>query len=83
MITPEQCKAARALVMMSAAELARQAKVGIATIKRFESGQPVAWATLGAVYSALTAAGVTFISPGDVSLEGNEGVRLSPIPPEG
>lgn len=76
MITSDQCRAARILAGLSAVELASRAGVGIATIKRFESGQPVQPATIDAVTSALVAAGISFIAAGGRSLQGGEGVRL-------
>ena len=78
MITSDQCRAARILAGLSAAELAEQAGVGIATIKRFESGQPVQPATVEAIVAALTSAGIAFIAAGGRSLHGGEGVRLKP-----
>ena len=82
MITPDQCRAARALIRMSAADLAVRAEVSLVTVKRFESDQPVAYATLGAIRTALMNAGIAFIASGERSLEGDEGVRVVPIPPE-
>jgi transcriptional regulator with XRE-family HTH domain len=76
MITSDQCRAARILAGLSAAELAKHAGVGIATVKRFESGQPVQPATTEAIAMALTSAGITFIAAGGRSLNGGEGVRL-------
>lgn len=81
MITSDQCRAARILVGLSAVELASRAGVGIATIKRFESGQPVQPATIDAVTSALVAAGIIFMRPGEPSPDGGEGVRLAVTPP--
>jgi len=83
MISSEQCRAARILVGMSANDLAKRAEVGIATIKRFESGQTVNLVSQALIERALVAAGIAFIAPGDRSVEGGEGVRLAPIPPEG
>ena len=77
MITADQCRAARILADLSAADLASAAGVGIATSKRFESGQQVQAGTGSAVEAALAAAGITFIAPGEVSRGGGEGVRLS------
>lgn len=82
MITPDQCRAARILAGVSAAELAAQADVGIATIKRFESGQPVQAATIEAVVAAFTSLGIAFIAAGGRSVVGGEGVRLD-IKPRG
>jgi transcriptional regulator with XRE-family HTH domain len=38
-MTPEQCRAARAWLDMSQDELAKAAKVGLSTVKDFESGK--------------------------------------------
>jgi DNA-binding XRE family transcriptional regulator len=38
-MTPEQCRAARAWLDMSQAELAKAAGVGLSTVKDFESGK--------------------------------------------
>jgi hypothetical protein len=76
-ITIEQCRAARALLNWSAAELAEQAKVGIATIRRFEGGLAVQAASKEALKGALEASGVTFIDGGDVSPIGGVGARLT------
>lgn len=81
MITSDQCRAARILAGLSALDLAKRASVGIATIKRFEAGQPVQPATVEAVIAALTSAGIAFIAAGGRSLEGGEGVRILPTSP--
>ena len=64
---------ARAALDWSIEKLAQQAKVGEATVRRFEKGlgTPIN-ATLGAIYGALEAGGVLFI---DQNGEG-PGVRL-------
>lgn len=77
MISPDQCRAARLLARLSAQELATAAAVGIATVKRFESGQPVQAATIEAIISALNSAGIAFIAAGESSPNGGEGVRLA------
>lgn len=79
MITPDQCRAARILAGLSAVDLANRARVGIATIKRFESGQPVQSATVEAIVAALVSAGIAFIAAGGRSIDGGEGVRIAPI----
>lgn len=76
MISPEQCRAARVLLDIAAIELAEGASVGIATIKRFESGQAVKPATVERLATYLTGAGVLFIAAGEASPGGNAGVRL-------
>ena len=77
MITPDQCRAARILLKLSAPDLASAAAVGIATVKRFESGQSVQTSTIRAIMDALTEAGIIFIAVGETSSEGGEGVRLT------
>lgn len=77
MISPDQCRAARILIGLSAPDLAAGAGVGIATIKRFESGQIVQTATVTAIKNALEAAGISFIVAGETSPGGGDGVRLT------
>lgn len=72
-ITPDQIRAARALLHLEQAELAERAKVSIVTVRRLEtkqSGERVAPATLARVLAALEHAGAEFI-PG--------GVRRRPV----
>ena len=73
MVTPAQCRAARAILDWSQQQLASAAKVGIVTVRQFEGGaaQPRA-ATLDVVRRALEAAGVEFIPENG----GGAGVRL-------
>ena len=73
MITPEQCRAARALLGWSQQELADKAGVGIVTIHQLEAGtsQPRR-ATRDVLLRALEAAGVEFIDENG----GGPGVRL-------
>lgn len=75
-MTHEQCRAARVLLGWSANQLADAAKLGIATVKRFESGQPVQDTTADALRSSLDEAGIEFLEPGAVSRKGGAGVRL-------
>ncbi|MEJ8631452.1 XRE family transcriptional regulator [Sphingomonas sp. I4] len=51
--------------------------MGIATIKRFESGQPVQTVTVERVQACLEAAGMVFLEPGQPSSTGGAGVRLA------
>jgi transcriptional regulator with XRE-family HTH domain len=62
-ITPDQCRAARALVNISQSHLAEMAAVARATINDFERGArtPVR-NNLAAIRAALEAAGVEFIA---------------------
>lgn len=64
MIASEQIRAARALLKLSVADLAKSAGVGVATIKRIEAsdGLPSANArTLDALTKALQGLGIEFI----------------------
>ncbi|WP_277023485.1 helix-turn-helix transcriptional regulator [Paracoccus hibiscisoli] len=64
-MTPEQCKAARALAGMSQQELAEAAEVAKATIANFETGNRQPYKrTLTALQAALEARGVTFTPDG-------------------
>jgi transcriptional regulator with XRE-family HTH domain len=77
MITPAQCRAARALVNWSQQQLAEAATVGNATIRNFESGNSAPQhSTLDVLRRALEAAGVIFVEEnGD-----GPGVRLKKKP---
>ncbi|HVM79921.1 MAG TPA: helix-turn-helix transcriptional regulator [Stellaceae bacterium] len=72
-LTPAQSRAARGLLGMTQAELAKKSGVSVRTIAHFESDerQPVP-ATLDALQRAFKAAGVVFISENG----GGPGVRL-------
>ena len=61
MVIPVQSKMARAALGWSVRDLAREARVGVNTVVRFEAGQasPIP-ATLAAIQRALEAAGVEF-----------------------
>jgi transcriptional regulator with XRE-family HTH domain len=67
MITPDQIRAARALLRLDQRELAQRAHVSVATLRRVESGaenpRPSQHA-VSAVQHALEAAGVEFIENG-------------------
>jgi predicted transcriptional regulator len=73
MITPEQCRAGRALLDWSQGQLAEHAGVGIVTIRQVEAGtnQPRR-ATLDVIKRALEGGGVEFIDENG----GGAGVRL-------
>jgi transcriptional regulator with XRE-family HTH domain len=73
MLTPEQSRAARALIEWSQEELASQANLGPSTIRDFEKGRRVPTINnLAAIKRALEAAGVVFIPKNG----GGVGVRL-------
>jgi len=61
-MSPEQCRAARGWLDWSQQKLAKQAKVGLSTVKDFENGsrKPIA-NNLGAIQRAIEAAGIVLI----------------------
>ncbi len=76
MITSDQIRAARALLRWSAEDLANEAGVGIATVRRFEldKGVPSGQVRiLGALKATLEAGGIEFIG----TPEDRPGVRLN------
>lgn len=73
MITPAQCRAARALLEIGQAALAESASVSRNTVVAFEKGQRAPnHNNLAAIRAALEAAGVEFIAENG----GGAGVRL-------
>ena len=66
MITPGQCRAARAFLQISQDELAKGASVGVSTIRDFEVGKrtPVA-NNLKAIRAELERRGVRVVDPDD------------------
>ena len=74
----EQCRAARALLGWSTNKLAEAANLGLATVRRFETGNPVQDTSVTAMHDAMVAEGVLFIGAGDSSRSGGEGVRFAP-----
>ncbi len=71
-----QCRAARALLGWTIAELAEAAGVGVMTINRFENGKTINAASTLALEKALLAGGVVLIANGAHASDGGEGVRL-------
>jgi hypothetical protein len=76
-LTVEQCRAGRALLNWSAADLASIADLSVITVKRFEGGQAVAASSLAKIADTLTSAGVLLIGDGETSVSGRAGVRLA------
>jgi DNA-binding XRE family transcriptional regulator len=73
LITPGQCRAARALLDITQPQLAEAAGLGLSTIVDFEkSRRDVSRAAVRSLKVALEKAGVGFIEKGD----GGVGVRL-------
>ncbi|WP_439525884.1 helix-turn-helix domain-containing protein [Roseovarius mucosus] len=72
-MSPEQCKAARALLGLDQEQVAVLAKVARTTLIDFEKGlRAPRTSTIAAIRAALEAAGVEFIEPNG----GGAGVRL-------
>lgn len=67
---------ARAALQFGVRELAEAAMVSTNTITRFEKGEELKERTINAIRAALEAAGVTFLSDGDVAT--GHGVSLKP-----
>ena len=73
MISPEQCRAARALLDWSQDQLSKKASVGIVTVRQLEAAtHEPRRATLDVIRRALIEAGVEFIDENG----GGPGVRL-------
>ena len=64
MISPDQIRAARALLRLGQSEVARRARVSLATLRRSENGARVSAAAIAAIQNALEAAGAEFIDRG-------------------
>lgn len=71
----QQCRAGRALLGWSAEDLAREANVGVATVRRYETGNDARQSSIDAMRAALEAAGLRFIGPRERSDDGGQGVR--------
>jgi hypothetical protein len=78
LLTPEMCRAARALLDWTPQQLASAAVLGSATVKRFESGCIVRMSSVEAMLQALQGAGLEFIPAGGRSLHGGPGLRTIP-----
>jgi transcriptional regulator with XRE-family HTH domain len=78
MLTPDQLRAARALVDWTREDLAAKSGVSRNTVKGFErDGTDPKLSTLHKWRRALEAAGVEFIDDGHKSDDGGPGVRMS------
>jgi ribosome-binding protein aMBF1 (putative translation factor) len=70
-IAPEQCRAARGWLGWSQQELARQANVGLSTVKALERGDgKLISATAEAIQRAIEQAGIRLLTRADGSAEG-------------
>ncbi|QGA57011.1 helix-turn-helix transcriptional regulator [Brucella sp. 2280] len=75
-ISPAQCRAARALLGWSQDELARVSKVSKATLANFELDKRTPYdRTLADLQRAFEVAGVVFMAEGEL-IAGGAGVRL-------
>lgn len=59
-LTPNHVKAARALLGVTAEELANVLDIGVATLRNFESGKDVSGASREEIYNGLTRHGMRF-----------------------
>ena len=73
MISPEQCRAARALLNWTQAELAERVSISAVSIRAFEKGGEMRDSNLKLLRMTFEAAGITFIPENG----GGAGVRLS------
>ena len=73
MVSPEQCRAARALLNWTQAELAERVSISAVSIRAFEKGGEMRDSNLKLLRMTFEAAGVTFIPENG----GGAGVRLS------
>ncbi len=72
MLTPAQCRAARALLDWTQAELSAAAGLSAVSLRAFEKGGPIRESNARRLRSALETAGVDFIPENG----GGAGVRL-------
>lgn len=79
LLTPEMCRAARALLAWKTSQLASAARLGLATVRRFETGGMVRPSSVEAMLQALQGAGLEFIPAGGKSLDGGPGLRTLPM----
>lgn len=78
-MTPEMCRAARALLNWKPHHLASAAELSAATVRRLEAGGTVRLPSVEAMFQALQAAGLEFIPAGAMSPDGGPGIRTLPL----
>ncbi|MEM7444879.1 MAG: helix-turn-helix transcriptional regulator [Pseudomonadota bacterium] len=76
MLSPPQCRAARALLNWSQEQLAKRSNLGLSTVRNFEAGRTLpVHNNLAAIRTALESAGVEFIGETGVTLRGGSSVN--------
>ncbi|MDM9626281.1 XRE family transcriptional regulator [Rhizobium sp. S152] len=76
-MTPQQCRAARALLDFSHDDLALRARVDVSVLQSFEAGSGAPDDSVDALRTAVEEAGAMLITSGSNSPAGGEGVRLA------
>ena len=80
LLTPEICRAARALLKWDTDRLAAAARIDMSVVEMFEANGTVPPASVEVMLEALQGAGVEFIPAGGKSLDGGPGLRTIPMP---
>jgi hypothetical protein len=80
LLTPEMCRAARALLDWQVQQLAAAARLDVVPVELFEANGVVPPSTVEAMLEALQAAGIEFIPAGGESTDGGPGLRTIPMP---
>ena len=78
-LTPELCRASRALLKWKVLHLASAAGLAEATVRRFEASGLVRPTSVEAMIQALEGAGLELIQAGAKSLKGGPRVRMIPL----
>jgi transcriptional regulator with XRE-family HTH domain len=79
LLTPEMCRAARALLSWNPQQLASAAGLTRTTVHRFETGGAIRLSSAEAMLQALQNAGLEFIPAGAKSMDGGPGLRTIPM----
>ena len=66
LMTRRQLRAARALLVLRQELLAEKARIGVATLRRYENGNAVGQEIVEALQGAIEKQGVVFVAAGDV-----------------